>query len=93
MAMFFFDMKDGVPMRDRVGIEFDTNMRLNTANSLQSTSVTEACATTKSLRSPWSARPVGKYIASSFTAIRYGMGEPGQNSGNRGPAVRKEIAS
>lgn len=26
MAMFFFDMKDGVPMRDRVGIEFDTNM-------------------------------------------------------------------
>jgi hypothetical protein len=26
MAMFFFDMKDGVPMRDRVGVEFDTNM-------------------------------------------------------------------
>jgi hypothetical protein len=25
MAMFFFDMKDGVPMRDRVGIDFDTN--------------------------------------------------------------------
>jgi hypothetical protein len=22
MAIFFFDMKDGVPMRDRVGIEF-----------------------------------------------------------------------
>jgi hypothetical protein len=26
MAMFFFDMKDGVPMRDRVGIDFNTNM-------------------------------------------------------------------
>jgi hypothetical protein len=26
MAMFFFDMKDGVPMRDRVGIEFGTNL-------------------------------------------------------------------
>jgi hypothetical protein len=26
MAMFFFDMKDGVPMRDRVGIEFNTNL-------------------------------------------------------------------
>ena len=26
MAKFFSDMKDGVPMRDRVGIEFDTNL-------------------------------------------------------------------
>jgi hypothetical protein len=25
MAMFFFDMKDGVPMRDRVGIDFKDN--------------------------------------------------------------------
>ena len=25
MQMFFFDMKDGVPSRDRVGIEFNTN--------------------------------------------------------------------
>jgi hypothetical protein len=25
MALFFFDMKDGVPMRDRVGIEFKGN--------------------------------------------------------------------
>jgi len=25
MQKFFFDMKDGVPNRDRVGIEFDTN--------------------------------------------------------------------
>jgi hypothetical protein len=25
MQTFFFDMKDGVPMRDRVGIEFNTN--------------------------------------------------------------------
>jgi hypothetical protein len=25
MRKFFFDMKDGVPMRDRVGIEFNTN--------------------------------------------------------------------
>jgi hypothetical protein len=24
-AKVFFDMKDGVPMRDRVGMEFDTN--------------------------------------------------------------------
>jgi hypothetical protein len=23
---FFFDMKDGVPLRDRVGIEFNTNL-------------------------------------------------------------------
>jgi hypothetical protein len=26
MQTFFFDMKDGVPMRDRVGIEFGTNI-------------------------------------------------------------------
>jgi hypothetical protein len=25
MQKFFFDMKDGVPMRDRVGIEFETD--------------------------------------------------------------------
>jgi hypothetical protein len=25
MQKFFFDMKDGVPMRDRVGLEFKTN--------------------------------------------------------------------
>jgi hypothetical protein len=25
MAMFFFDMKDGVPMRDRVGTDFASN--------------------------------------------------------------------
>ena len=25
MQTFFFDMKDGVPMRDRVGIEFKTD--------------------------------------------------------------------
>ncbi len=25
MQTFFFDMKDGVPLRDRVGIEFNTN--------------------------------------------------------------------
>ena len=25
MQTFFFDMKDGVPMRDRVGVEFKTN--------------------------------------------------------------------
>ena len=25
MRKFFFDMKDGVPMRDRVGLEFNTN--------------------------------------------------------------------
>jgi hypothetical protein len=23
---FFFDMKDGVPLRDRIGIEFNTNL-------------------------------------------------------------------
>jgi hypothetical protein len=26
MQTFFFDMKDGVPLRDRVGIEFNTNL-------------------------------------------------------------------
>ena len=25
MRKFFFDMKDGVPFRDRVGVEFNTN--------------------------------------------------------------------
>jgi hypothetical protein len=25
MQTFFFDMKDGVPMRDRVGVEFETD--------------------------------------------------------------------
>jgi len=26
MQTFFFDMKDGVPLRDRVGIAFDSNV-------------------------------------------------------------------
>jgi hypothetical protein len=26
MQTFFFDMKDGVPLRDRTGIEFDSNV-------------------------------------------------------------------
>ena len=26
MQTFFFDMRDGVPLRDRVGIQFDTNL-------------------------------------------------------------------
>jgi hypothetical protein len=26
MQTFFFDMKDGVPLRDRIGIEFNTNL-------------------------------------------------------------------
>lgn len=26
MQTFFFDMKDGVPLRDRVGIEFSSNL-------------------------------------------------------------------
>ena len=26
MQTFFFDMKDGVPMRDRIGIGFDSNV-------------------------------------------------------------------
>ena len=26
MQTFFFDMKDGVPLRDRIGVEFDTNV-------------------------------------------------------------------
>jgi hypothetical protein len=26
MQTFFFDLKDGVPLRDRVGIEFDTGV-------------------------------------------------------------------
>ena len=26
MQTFFFDMKDGVPLRDRIGIQFDTNV-------------------------------------------------------------------
>jgi hypothetical protein len=25
MPQFFFDMKDGVPMRDRIGLQFKTN--------------------------------------------------------------------
>jgi hypothetical protein len=26
MQTFFFDMRDGVPLRDRIGIKFDTNV-------------------------------------------------------------------
>jgi hypothetical protein len=26
MQTFFYDMKDGVPLRDRMGVEFDTNV-------------------------------------------------------------------
>ena len=26
MQTFFFDMRDGVPLRDRIGVEFDTNI-------------------------------------------------------------------
>jgi len=26
MQTFFFDMRDGVPLRDRIGIELDSNL-------------------------------------------------------------------
>jgi hypothetical protein len=48
MQKFFFDMKDGVPMRDKVGIDFNGN--LEAIEHLLSTSATTACATIKTLR-------------------------------------------
>jgi hypothetical protein len=71
MAMFFFDMKDGVPMRVRIGVEFNTNSEaIEHSKELAKHFRDEACATTKNLRYPWLARRVGKFTASSFTGNR-----------------------
>jgi hypothetical protein len=68
MQTFFFDMKDGVPLRDRIGVEFDTNVEaIQHSRVLASISATRACVTTRTLRYPWSTRRNGKFIASSST--------------------------
>jgi hypothetical protein len=43
MQTFFFDMKDGVPMRDRVGIDFKNDLEAIEVKSLHSTSAMAAC--------------------------------------------------
>jgi hypothetical protein len=65
MQTFFFDMKDGVPLRDRIGVEFDTNVEA--IEHSPSISATRACVTTRTLRYPWSTHTDGKFIASSST--------------------------
>jgi hypothetical protein len=51
MQKFFFDMKDGVPHRDTVGIEFKTNAEaIGHCKEIAHTSATRASATTRTLR-------------------------------------------
>ena len=71
MQKFFFDMKDGVPMRDRVGTDFKGNLEAieHCKKIGPSTSATTACATMKTLRYPSSTRSDVRLIVSSFTAI------------------------
>ena len=56
MQKFFFDMKDGVPHRDIVGIEFKTQAEAIEYCKLPDTSETRASATIRTLRYPWSTR-------------------------------------
>ena len=51
MQKFFFDMKDGVPLRDRLGIEFMTSTEaIVHCKELAQTFVTIASPTIKTLR-------------------------------------------
>jgi hypothetical protein len=68
---FFFDMKDGVPLRDRIGIEFDTNLeaiehRHVLAQRFRDDSLTNDQDLEISVVTHWA----GKSIGSSCTATK-----------------------
>lgn len=70
MQKFFFDMKDSVPMRDKVGIDFKGNLQaIEHCKELAQHFRETACATTKTLRYPSSTLSDARFIVSSFTAI------------------------
>jgi hypothetical protein len=68
MQTFFFDMKDGVPLRDRIRVEFDTNVEaIQHSRVLAQHFRDESLRDDQALRYPWSTRRDGKFIASSST--------------------------
>jgi hypothetical protein len=67
-ATVLFDMKDGVPLRDRTGIDFNGNLEaIAHCKELAQHFRDDSCAMIRTLRYPLSTRSAGKSIASSFT--------------------------
>jgi hypothetical protein len=50
MQTFFFDTKDGVPMCDRIGVEFDTSLEAIAQCGVLAHAATKAFATTRTSR-------------------------------------------
>jgi hypothetical protein len=69
MQTFFFDMKDGVPMRDRVGIDFKNDLEASTVKSLHSTSAMAACGMIRTSKYRSLTAAGERSIASSIIAI------------------------
>ena len=71
MQTFFFDMKDGVPLRDRIGIEFNTNLEaIEHSHVLAQHFRDDSLTDDQDLEIPSSMRWAGKFTGSSSTAIR-----------------------
>jgi hypothetical protein len=67
MQKLFFDMKDGVPMRDRVGIDLKGNREaIEHCNELAQHFREDSCATIKTLRYLLSTRSDVRFVVSSF---------------------------
>ena len=82
MQKFSFDMKDGVPFRDRVGIEFQTMPpRSLIAGFWLSTFTETAQPTIKTLRYPSSTRSAVRFIGSSFIGDSGLLGSRFANAG------------
>ena len=72
MQKFFFDMKDGVPHRDTVGIEFKTNAEaIGHCKEIAQYFRDESSATIKTSRYRWSIRLGGRFTGSLFTGIHH----------------------
>jgi hypothetical protein len=66
---FFFDMKDGVPNRDRVGIEFNTNAEaIKHCKEIAQDFRDKACGTIRTLKYWLSMKSAARFIGSLFTA-------------------------
>jgi hypothetical protein len=73
MQTFFFDMKDGVPTRDRVGIDFKNDLEdIEHCKELAQQFRDGSLLDDQDLEILVVNSGGGKFIASSFTAIKFG---------------------
>jgi len=90
-ANIFFDMKDGVPLRDRIGVEFDTNVEaIEHSRVFAPHFRDERLRDDEDLEISVSTRRDRKFIASSSTGSRRPISLPAPAASN-GCAVRAGV--